>query len=146
MTQAPRVSPGEAKTCLACGEEKPLEAYHKHSTGHKGRHPRCIECRQAGRKKQYCSETQRDRNLRQTYGIGRAKYEAQLAAQDNGCAICGATTDPIPGRSLPVDHCHTTGALRGILCSSCNHGLGKFFDNPDLLRAAADYLENPPWQ
>jgi hypothetical protein len=58
-----------------------------------------------------------------------------------GCAICG-TAAGVVGRhgQLHIDHCHATGKLRGVLCSECNVGLGKFKDDPALLRRAAEYL------
>ena len=45
--------------------------------------------------------------------------------------------------ALCIDHDHTTGKVRGMLCHDCNTSLGKFRDNPDILRKAADYLERP---
>lgn len=60
------------------------------------------------------------------------------AAQGGRCAICG---DPPPkGKTLMLDHCHRTGAIRGLLCGHCNSGLGFFKDNPQVLRQAIDYL------
>ncbi len=61
-----------------------------------------------------------------------------LEAQGGGCFICGR-----PARedsSLHVDHDHSTGAIRGILCFSCNNALADFQDDPTLLRKAACYV------
>lgn len=66
-------------------------------------------------------------------GLSLEEYEAKIA---EGCSICGAH-----GPRMAMDHCHTTGKVRAPLCSNCNNGLGRFLDRPDLLRAAADYLE-----
>lgn len=77
-------------------------------------------------------------NRKRLYGIGPEEYAALLEAQGAGCAICrGQSSD---GTGLAVDHDHTTGRTRGLLCSSCNNGLGRFRDDPVLLRAAAEYL------
>lgn len=54
------------------------------------------------------------------------------------CTICGSTDRLVP------DHDHTTGEVRGILCDSCNHGLGNFADNVERLRAAVRYLGGDP--
>lgn len=86
----------------------------------------------------------RDKSLRASFGISLAEYEEMLASQGNVCGACGgAETDTHYGklRRMAVDHCHTSGRIRGILCGSCNKGIGHFKDDPVLLRKAADYLE-----
>jgi hypothetical protein len=60
-----------------------------------------------------------------------------VKAQNGLCAICGAEPD-----ELVVDHCHASGNVRGLLCHSCNLGLGKFFDNTSYLSNAINYLSN----
>jgi len=69
------------------------------------------------------------------YGLSRDDYDALLALQGGVCAICSKN------RPLGVDHCHLFNEVRGLLCNKCNLGLGMFDDDPDRLRAAADYLE-----
>lgn len=54
------------------------------------------------------------------------------------CHICGGVDKD---RNLAIDHCHQTGKMRGLLCMGCNTALGRFKDNPDLLRKAAEYIE-----
>lgn len=75
------------------------------------------------------------------YGLTPEEYLAMLEAQDWKCAICG-TDKPSSreGDSFHIDHCHSTGKVRGLLCMKCNTGLGMFSDNTDMLRAAMDYL------
>lgn len=65
-----------------------------------------------------------------------AEYQVILARQSGGCAICNA----VPEYRLRVDHCHETGRVRGLLCHSCNVGLGWFRDDPKRMRAAVAYL------
>jgi predicted nucleic acid-binding Zn ribbon protein len=78
------------------------------------------------------------------YGITAEQYEGMLKAQDYRCAICRSDEWRGKNNSPHVDHCHTSGEVRGILCGNCNHGLGKFEDDPVRLRAAAAYLEKYP--
>lgn len=63
-----------------------------------------------------------------------------LAAQNGGCAICSTTTPDGNARRFHVDHDHETGKIRGLLCHSCNTGIGKLRDDPDLLLSAVAYL------
>ena len=80
----------------------------------------------------------RNREYGKRFGITKADYDRLLIQQDSACAICKL----IPKRRrLDVDHCHDTGRVRGLLCETCNKALGQFEDNPELLRAAIQYLQ-----
>jgi hypothetical protein len=76
--------------------------------------------------------------LRQKYGLEWAEYQRLLAMQNGKCAICQQAFSKTPC----VDHDHTTGEVRGLLCKDCNISLGLMQDNPTRLRAGADYLES----
>jgi len=82
-----------------------------------------------------------DKELKRRFGIGLADYFLLLQNQGNACAICKSSTPGGRGR-FHVDHCHTTGKIRGILCHSCNVGLGVFKDSPFLLFLASAYLRS----
>ena len=84
--------------------------------------------------------------LRRLYGITFDQYEAMYEAQSGGCALCctplllaGGASQEL-GDIAHVDHCHTTGKVRGLLCHKCNRGLGLFQDNKETLMRAIDYL------
>lgn len=72
------------------------------------------------------------------YGITVDEYNQLLEDQNNGCAICGELCKT--RAYLSVDHCHRTNRVRGLLCDSCNVGLGRFKDSPELLEKASKYL------
>jgi len=88
-------------------------------------------------------ELGRSSNYRRVYGVDIAEYERLLEAQDGRCAICGST-DPRASRTrfLQIDHDHVTGKIRGLLCSPCNLGIGKFDEDLARLEAAARYLRD----
>jgi hypothetical protein len=88
-----------------------------------------------------CPSRKRELRIIAQFGIDNARYDAMLAEQNGGCAICGSEKSSARGERLAVDHCHKTGAVRGLLCSNCNQGLGKFKDNAAQLRKAVAYLE-----
>lgn len=83
-------------------------------------------------------------NLANKYGITPACFDALFAKQDGVCAICKrpeTRKNQYGPVTLSVDHCHTSGKVRGLLCVRCNQGIGQFKDNVTALRAAAEYLE-----
>lgn len=94
---------------------------------------------------------QRDKKCRD-FGVDIDWFMARGAAQNWVCAICKHPERATDGaskelRDLALDHCHTHGHVRGLLCSSCNRALGLFQDSSTILRKAADYLDShqPLW-
>ena len=86
--------------------------------------------------------------MRAKFQMTLDRYDQMLEDQGNRCAICRCTPEQ-NGRRLSVDHDHVCcpgrkscgECVRMLLCDHCNMGIGKFMDNPGLLRAAAEYLE-----
>lgn len=87
-------------------------------------------------------ESSRRAHLKRKFGITLEDFNKMLQIQDNCCAICGGTETHDKHGVLAVDHCHTTGKIRGLLCFKCNGGLGFFNDNKTSLINAIKYLEN----
>lgn len=76
-----------------------------------------------------------ERSLKRRYGIEKSDWGTMVVAQAGHCKVCHEPCD------LVVDHNHTTGKVRGLLCTHCNRMLGAARDNPDYLREGAKYLE-----
>jgi hypothetical protein len=78
------------------------------------------------------------------YGVDKEAYARMLAEQNGKCAICDFVFDQNgrKGEKPNVDHCHKTGAVRALLCNSCNVAIGNLNDDTDLLRSAIAYLEH----
>ena len=145
-----------SKTCRKCGDTKPIsDFYVKSANSRQGRDysaslagysGNCKSC-----DKQYAAEHRKrrgpehalymkDLDLRRKYGFGIERFNEMFAAQNGCCAICGRhQTEFVKG--LAVDHDHSTGAIRQLLCPNCNVGLGAFRDNVVLLAEAIKYLE-----
>lgn len=121
------------RTCPLCSELKPGEDFITHPAAGAGRRiPFCRPCNKAWHRRY---------RLLKKYGISSDDYDQLLAAQDGRCAIC----QEHPGeRPLHVDHDHVTGSIRGLLCLTCNAGLGALRDSSHLLRAALTYLDRQP--
>lgn len=82
---------------------------------------------------------ERRRTLR-AYGITEDDYARMLAEQGHCCAVCRTDEPGGRGSNWHIDHDHTTGLVRGLLCTRCNSGLGFFDDNPNLLAEAERYI------
>ncbi len=76
--------------------------------------------------------------LKKKFGITLDEFNKKIEEQDGACAICGLPLEP--GDAV-MDHCHQTGAIRGVLHRWCNSAIGFLDDSPALLRKALDYLE-----
>lgn len=85
----------------------------------------------------YNTNKERERRMRDRYGITVAIYEDMFVAQGGVCKICKVP----PWRMLVVDHCHKTLKVRGLLCHECNTALGKFKDDTYRLQEAINYLK-----
>ena len=83
-------------------------------------------------------ENARYTRIRVNHGLPHFVYDRKLRLQNYLCAICGCS---ISGKNAHLDHNHATNKHRDFLCNNCNQGLGRFKDNPELLRQAALYLE-----
>lgn len=84
-----------------------------------------------------------DLRLRRNYHLTLDEYTKVLKFQKNACAICKRGVKEFRNR-LAVDHCHSTGLVRGLVCWGCNKAISVFKDDIARLKAAASYLEHPP--
>jgi hypothetical protein len=97
----------------------------------------------------YCSQGCADialieKYLQREYKINYSQYMEMLKSQDDKCAICGSEGFKMQAHhkiKLVVDHCHSTGRVRGMLCHNCNRGLGLFQDSVQFLQSASSYLQ-----
>ncbi len=110
----------------------------------------CKECSRTRNRTSYKTKIRgsqnRDGHLRRVYGLSTEEYGKLYAKQGGVCAICGkpeTSTNKKTGEiyNLSVDHNHQTGAIRGLLCYSCNVSLGHFKDDISKLFAAIEYLK-----
>lgn len=93
-------------------------------------------------KKNYYRKTiqeRKDYDLRKAFGITLDEYNNILKIQNDVCAICRLKCKS--GHRLAVDHNHTTGKIRGLLCSNCNRGLGYFKENIENLKEGIKYIK-----
>jgi hypothetical protein len=135
-----RAIDAEHTRCPACSQVKANVEFNRDASRSDGLTYSCKACISDARKGKGVIDpagaTRRARkNQLQKYGLTEEAYGAMVASQGGCCLICGTSVD-----RLHVDHDHSTGDVRGLLCQSCNHGLGNFKDRIDLLLRAADYL------
>ncbi len=139
--------------CIKCGEKRDNFPLAGNGHGKWYYRPTCTTCKgrqDSARYKRYREKMKQEdpegwklkrrrEQLKRYYGMTLEEYQDKLKQQGGGCAICGRMEGL---RDMPVDHCHKQGHIRGILCHWCNKGLGQFFDNPENLRKAANYIDS----
>ena len=126
------------KKCSVCKEVKSLDLFHVNNKSPDKRQYYCKACKADHYKSD--PDCNRRNNYKKRYGITVDDYNSMLEEQGHRCAICKAESPDKRCVRFHVDHCHTTGKVRGLLCNNCNIGLGKFQDNPQFLIEAAKYL------
>lgn len=115
--------------CPKCKTEKLLNEFHKSKDRPDGVQPWCKACN-------------KNKALQTRYGISSEELDIMRERQKGRCAICSRKlTDGKGITKLCVDHCHSTGKTRGLLCTGCNLAIGAVRDDPKLCRKAAEYLE-----
>ena len=115
--------------CDVCSEFKPIEQFKRNNK----RHPFRTVCSACD------SAITHAKRIRKEFGISSDDYAKKFIEQDGKCEICDKPTEPGDKR-LSVDHDHVSGEVRGLLCNSCNLGLGYFKDSPNSLAKAISYL------
>lgn len=111
---------GGERWCYRCKAWKPAGVFSRDASRYDGFAPICKSCNSI-------------RSTRSRYGLSEKDF---LALSVGKCPICGRA-----GMQMEIDHDHDTGAVRAALCVRCNHGLGLFEDDPNLLASAIKYLE-----
>lgn len=106
------------RRCSSCRRVKTLEDFTAHQ-GFGGRHSTCKQC-------------QKERRVSVLYGVSLPRARELLSASE--CDICGCSGN------LVIDHCHSAGEVRGVLCSNCNVALGFLKDDVLLLKSAIRYI------
>lgn len=129
------------KPCSKCGERKPRSSFYPRSRNPASLSAHCKKCMNAARSAWGKANRQRtyDTKRARKYGVTPEKCGEMLRKQGGGCAIC-RTGVPGGTGTWNVDHDHGSGATRGLLCISCNLGLGHFRDDPRTLQQAIEYL------
>jgi Recombination endonuclease VII len=141
------------KTCSVCAISKPLDAFSPKKSG--GVYARCKECSSAQQQSYYRKNREYRESRKQwsrdnsrpawkRHNLTDAQYDALVAKYDGKCHLCKKRD------AYMIDHDHACcpgtwscgQCVRGVLCNGCNSALGIFEDDPDLLAAAVDYLEN----
>ena len=143
----------EEKKCSKCHKIKPLSVFAK-GEGTYGKRSYCGPCgviwntawrrRNVEKNRAYSikhahSEKGQSTYYKRMYGITKIQYDALMTQQGGVCAICGKTNPS--ERKLSVDHNHTTGKVRGLLCNQCNVMLGLGGESICQLKSAIKYLE-----
>jgi protein-arginine kinase activator protein McsA len=129
--------------CNVCSKVKPLTDFVKRATEKNGYRKVCKACHKAKQlayKEKYPDKI-KDQKLRQTLGVSLDQKRSMMEKQKHVCPICHSDLDKV--RFTPVDHCHNTGKIRGVLCGNCNIGIGHLKDSiSNLFRAAMYLLKN----
>lgn len=145
------------KKCAWCKVEKTLEHFYKRTISPDGFGVYCRDCDNIKSIKYRTKFAEKIRTQRKSFreankkrlsvSKNRAKlkitveqFDAMLAERDGRCEMCGKHQSEMD-RRICIDHCHKTGIVRGLLCDTCNRGLGLLKDDTSLLARGILYLD-----
>ena len=128
------------KTCRDCKSELPIEEFYLVSKSGTLRRPECIKCNRLYQRSQYNSLKRKSQHLKFLYGITLTEYYSKLQEQDYKCAICKIDKPSGNGKNFYVDHNHSTGRVRSLLCHHCNMLIGHAKENKNILLETVQYL------
>lgn len=133
----------EVKICNTCKSELPLSYFYKNRNSRLGQCKRC--CYDKEKKYRATSKgatSKRNATLLRKYNIDYAVYEQMFIDQNESCLICECKIELFGDKSVVahVDHCHTTGKVRGLLCNYCNSVLGVYNEDTKIFQRAINYL------
>ncbi|MFI8976915.1 endonuclease domain-containing protein [Nocardia asteroides] len=118
------------RPCTRCRRALPTEQFHRNAAKRDGREGTCRDCAA-------------ERKLLRRYGLSRLERQRLMDEQGRVCAICGADES---AALLVVDHDHRASAgqpvVRGLLCATCNSGIGLLREDPRVLIRAAEYVQS----
>ena len=136
------------KTCTTCSTVKPLSEFHRGADYKDGYRSKCKKCMSIHNKERYSTPEHKQKarkwSYKRRYGITPTDYDLMLSDQNGVCKICGSKDSKKGDHRFMVDHCHTTGKVRGLLCGPCNSAIGLLGDNISTLQNAINYLTNDP--
>lgn len=147
----------EVKKCTKCLKEKPLDTFRirkrLNKNGEVERHSRCNVCEKKSNLSRYYKKYKGNNHrlngykylLKTKYSLNVDQFNKMYENVQGCCPICKEKIENIflstKGKDCAVDHCHDTGSVRGLLCRTCNSGIGQLKDSKELLRNAIKYLE-----
>ena len=131
------------KTCTKCGNTKDINEFYKRGgkISPETKHNHCKDCTRKRIKQTHDPLKYRNQHLKRNYGITLNDYNQMLTEQKHQCVVCGTTEPGGKHGKFMVDHCHSTGKVRGLLCKSCNIALGEVGDNTQTLQSMIEYLQ-----
>ena len=149
--------------CTNCGKDKYSDEFHKDSKKANGLTSWCKECRNETRKSRYWKDPigQRERvkkyresltqeqrykanrntKLKQAYGLTHEQVEEMKRLQNYKCYVCSKQESEAGSKGLVVDHNHTTGQVRKLLCNRCNTALGLLNEDVGIFTSLIEYVK-----
>lgn len=140
------------KRCTGCNTEKDIESFSPNGKTRKGTQKYRSQCKECESSRQdsirastpntsrYSKSRRKGYQLKRSFGMTYDEWVSLMDSRGWACEICSRTVET-SGRTLAVDHDHTSGEIRGVLCQRCNCAIGLLSENPEHIANAINYLK-----